>query len=88
MDFASDAAGGRKVRMLTVVDWRQGNNTERPHSALGGKTPAEFVRGRVTHSPACGLVEPSGGSMDSALSECSRMLQTEITTIRDSHRKL
>ena len=72
----------------TVEAWRQDYNTERPHSALDGQTPAEFARGRVTHSPACGLVKPCGGSMDNALSECSRLVETETTTSRDSHRKL
>lgn len=72
----------------TVEAWRQDYNTERPHSSLGGQTPIEFAQGRVTHSPACGLVEPCGGSMDNALSGCSRLLETGTTTSRDSHRKL
>lgn len=38
--------------------------------------------------PNCGLVEPCGGSMDNALSGCSRLLETGTTTSRDSHRKL
>lgn len=72
----------------TVETWRQDYNTERPHSALGGQTPVEFARGRVTHSPACGLVEPSGGSMDNALSGCSRLVETCTETSRHSHTKL
>jgi prepilin-type N-terminal cleavage/methylation domain-containing protein len=35
----------------------------------------EFARGRVTHGPACGVVEPFGGAVDNASSECSRLLQ-------------
>lgn len=71
----------------TVEAWREDYNTERPHSALGGKTPREFAAG-VTHSPACGLVEPSGGSMDNALSACSRLVEMQSTKGPDSHRKL
>jgi putative transposase len=72
----------------TVEAWREDYNTERPHSALGGKTPREFATAGVTHSPACGPVEPSGRSMDNALSGCSRLVQTGSTTGPDSHRKL
>lgn len=72
----------------TVEAWREDYNTERPHSALGGQTPVEFARGRVTHSPACGPVEPSGVSMDNALSGCSRLVEAHTETARDSHRKL
>lgn len=72
----------------TVEAWRQDYNTERPHSSLGGKTPAEFAMSGVTHSPACGLVEPSVGSMDNALSGCSRLVQEGATIGQDSHRKL
>jgi len=72
----------------TVEAWRLDYNNERPHSSLGGQTLVEFARGRVTHSPACGLVKPSGRSMDNALSGCSRLLETTTVTARDSHRKL
>lgn len=72
----------------TVEAWRRDYNTERPHSSLGGKTPMEFVQGRVTHSPACGLVEPCGGSMDNALSGRSGLVETQTEAGGDSHRKL
>jgi putative transposase len=29
---------------VLVADWRQEYNTNRPHSALGMRTPAEFAR--------------------------------------------
>jgi len=72
----------------TVEAWRQDYNMERPHSSLGGQTPLEYARGRVTHSPACGLVEPSGEAMDNALSGCSGLLENKEQTGRDSQPKL
>jgi putative transposase len=68
----------------TVEAWRQDYNMERPHSALGGRTPVEYASCGVTHSPACGRAEPSGGSMDNALSGCSRMVEQCVQTTRDS----
>lgn len=55
-----------------VEEWRQDYNQERPHSALGNQTPAEF----------------RAAAVDNALRTEAVVVETESTTGQDSHRKL
>lgn len=69
----------------TIEAWRKDYNQERPHSALGGLTPAEFLgRQGLLFSPASGPFRPSGGAEPLVLSECSDMVETRTNNRQDS----
>ena len=61
--LASNTFDSLLEAQVLVADWREEDNTHRPHSAPGMNTPAEFAqRWRTNNQPqlSCRLDHPTG----------------------------
>lgn len=76
-----DVADARMVTQEYQIDY----NEERPHSALGRKTPREYAAGvELSTAAPTGYEEPSGASMDNSLNKEINVVEMQSTNGQDS----